>query len=302
MAIITPDLLKGLNTGFSKIYEDALKAAPTAWQEVASKVISKTESNTYGWLGDWPELREWIGDRQMRDMAAHGYQIINKKWESTVPVPRTVIEDDTVGTYAMRFARLGQAAAEFPDKLVFGLLSRGHSEKCHDGKHFFDTKHPRYPKVDGTGTPEDVSNSYGTGTGTAWYLLDTSSLLKPLIYQERLAPEFTYMTNPDDEKVFMSDEYRYGIRVRANVGFGFWQMAARSVKALNKANFEEVYDGMRGLKADGGSPLGIRPNLLVVPTNLRSKAKEVVGVQRLADGSDNPNFELVKVLDCAWLN
>ncbi|HEJ5852235.1 TPA: Mu-like prophage major head subunit gpT family protein, partial [Pseudomonas aeruginosa] len=51
-----------------------------------------------------------------------------------------------------------------------------------------------------------------------------------------------------------------------------------------------------------GRPLDIRPNLLVVPTTLRSKAKEVVGVQRLANGADNPNFELVQVLDTAWLN
>lgn len=136
----------------------------------------------------------------------------------------------------------------------------------------------------------------------AWYLLDTSRSLKPLIYQERMKPSFTSMTKEDDEQVFMADEYRYGVRSRCNVGFGFWQLAAMSTEELNTANFEKVYDAMRNQKADGGRPLDIRPNLLVVPTTLRSKAKEVVGVQRLANGADNPNFELVQVLDTAWLN
>jgi len=306
MAIIKPDLIKALNTGFEKVYQDALGKAPSVWQEVATRVASKSTSNTYAWLGQWPHFREWIGERQVRDMAAHGYQLVNKKYESTVGVARTDIEDDNLSVYPMRFAEQGYAAAVFPDELVFGLLAAGHSTVCYDGKNFFDSKHPLYPNTDGTGTASDASNLYTPAKATdavaPWYLLDTTRSLKPLIYQERLAPEFTAMTDADDEKVFMTDEYRYGIRVRCNVGFGFWQMAARSTEPLNKANFEKVYDGMRKLKADGGRPLNIRPSLLVVPTPLRGAAKEVVGVSRLASGADNPNFELVNILDCAWLN
>ncbi|WP_276145421.1 Mu-like prophage major head subunit gpT family protein [Pseudomonas aeruginosa] len=90
---------------------------------------------------------------------------------------------------------------------------------------------------------------------------------------------------------------------RCNVWLRFWQLASDVHRKLNTANFEKVYDAMRNQKADGGPSAGHSPRTCwVVPTTLRSKAKEVVGVQRLANGADNPNFELVQVLDTAWLN
>jgi phage major head subunit gpT-like protein len=55
-------------------------------------------------------------------------------------------------------------------------------------------------------------------------------------------------------------------------------------------------------KADGGNPLGIKPNLLVVPTNLRTAADEVVKVDRLTNGASNANQGLVEVLVTPWLN
>lgn len=34
---------------------------------------STSKSNTYGWLGQFPQLVEWVGPRVLKDMAAHGY-------------------------------------------------------------------------------------------------------------------------------------------------------------------------------------------------------------------------------------
>lgn len=301
MAIITPSLIQSLKTGFQKHFQDGLETAPSEYSKIATVVQSTTASNTYGWLGQFPQFREWIGDRVLNDMAAHGYAITNKLWESAVGVKRTDIEDDNLGIYAPLFNEAGRASAALPDELVFSMLADGVSEPCYDGQNFFDTEHPVYPKVDGTGTPDLVSNLY-SGASTAWYLLDTSRALKPLIFQERVKPNFTAMTDENDEAVFMRDEYRYGIRARSNVGFGFWQMAAMSTKELTAQNFEEVYDAMRSQKADGGRPLDIRPTLLVVPTGLRAAAKKVVGTATLPGGGDNPNYGLVDVLEVAWLN
>ncbi|MGC6965476.1 Mu-like prophage major head subunit gpT family protein, partial [Pseudomonas aeruginosa] len=280
MAIITPALISALKTSFQKHFQDALATAPSTYLQVATVIPSTTASNTYGWLGQFPKLREWIGQRVIKDMAAQGYQITNKLFESTVGVKRTDIEDDNLGVYGPLMQEMGRAAGAHPDELVFALLKAGNANLCYDGQNFFDTDHPVYPNVDGTGTATTVSNLFAPAAdpGAAWYLLDTSRSLKPLIYQERMKPSFTSMTKEDDEQVFMADEYRYGVRSRCNVGFGFWQLAAMSTEELNQVNFEKVYDAMRNQKADGGRPLDIRPNLLVVPTTLRSKAKEVVGV------------------------
>ncbi|HCL3956155.1 TPA: Mu-like prophage major head subunit gpT family protein, partial [Pseudomonas aeruginosa] len=119
MAIITPALISALKTSFQKHFQDALAKAPSTYLQVATVIPSTTASNTYGWLGQFPKLREWIGQRVIKDMAAQGYQITNKLFESTVGVKRTDIEDDNLGVYAPLMQEMGRAAGAHPDELVF---------------------------------------------------------------------------------------------------------------------------------------------------------------------------------------
>jgi phage major head subunit gpT-like protein len=300
MAIITPALITSLRTGFSKAFQDSLTATPSDWAKVATRVPSSAASNTYGWLNQFPALREWVGDRVIKDMAAQAYQVQNKLYEGTVSVRRTDIEDDNVGVYTPLFSEMGRAAAAHPDQLVFDLLNTAHTTNCYDGQFFFDTDHPVYPNVDGTGVATQVSNVQA-GAGAAWYLLDTSRALKPLIFQERTTPELEALTSTQDESVFMSDVYRYGIRYRCNAGLGFWQMAYKSQATLDATNFNSAMSAMMSIKADGGRPMGIKPTVLVVPPSLRANAIEIVKNERLANGASNANFGVVDLIVSPWL-
>lgn len=300
MAIITPALLSGLRVGFSKAFQDALTNTPTDWEKVATRVPSSSASNTYGWLGQFPTLREWVGERVLKDMAAQAYQVQNKLYEGAVAVKRTDIEDDNVGVYTPLFAEMGRAAKAHADQLVFALLAAGETTTCYDGQNFFDTDHPVYPNVDGTGTATLVSNLQA-GTGPAWYLLDTSRALKPLIFQERTTPELDALTSTQDEMVFMSDTYRYGVRYRCNAGFGFWQLAYKSKAALDAANFNAAMAAMMQAKADGGRPLGVKPTTLVVPPSLRADAMALIEAQLTTGGASNPNYKAVEVIVSPWL-
>jgi phage major head subunit gpT-like protein len=276
MALITNALITALFQGFRGEFQAALTATPTDWDKVATMVPSTTAGNTYGWLGQFPKLREWIGPRVVKDMQADAYQILNKTFEATVGVKRTDIEDDNLGIYRPLFAEMGRAAASHPDELIFALLAAGGSTLCYDGQNFFDTDHPVYANADGTGAVTATSNVNTSGTGPNWYLLDVSRALKPLILQVRAAADLQAMTDRNDEGVFTNDEYRYGIRARHNAGFGFWQMAYRSNEALTPATYGAARAAMRGFKADGGRPLGIRPNLLVVPSSLEATARKLL--------------------------
>lgn len=300
MAVVTPGILSALNTVFRGEYQKAFAETPSDHAEVATPVPSSAASNTYGWLGQFPKLREWVGDRVLKDMAAHGYAITNKLFEGTVGVKRTDIEDDSTGVYKPLFAEMGRAAKVHPDELCFSLLKAGLTTLCFDGQFFFDTDHPVYPDVDGTGTAATVSN-LAAGTDPAWMLLDTSRIIKPIIFQERTKPELQALIKSDDEAVFMRDEYRYGVRYRCNAGYGLWQLAYCSKLPLNTANFNSAYTAMTSILADGGRPLGVRPTLLVVPPTLRTAALETVSVSRLANGADNPNAGVVKTLITPWL-
>lgn len=300
MAVINAAILQALRSAYRDDFQKALEGTPHDWDKVAMRVPSINKSNTYGWLGQFPQFREWVGARVIADIKEHGYQILNKTWESTVGVIRDDIEDDNFGVYSPLFAEMGRGAASHPDELVFALLAAGNTSLCYDGQFFFDTDHPVYPNADGTGAAATVSNDLG-GLGTAWYLLDTSRAVKPIIYQERRAPELVARVNLNDESVFTDNEFQFGASIRSNVGFGLWQLAVRSGQALDATNYAAARQAMREFKADGGRPLGIRPTTLVVPPSLEKAAFEVLKAERDAAGATNVYAGTAELVVSDWL-
>lgn len=73
------------------------------------------------------------------------------------------------------------------------------------------------------GTFEVVVDSRIT-SDTAWFLLDTTKPIKPFIYQERKAPNFVEVTDPQSEDVFKRKKFLFGAEARAAGGYGFWQL------------------------------------------------------------------------------
>lgn len=290
--IINAANLGNLYVGFKTAFKTAFEGVQPMYEKVATTVTSTTRSENYAWMGQFPRLREWIGDRQVKNLASFTYTITNKDWEATVAVPRNDIEDDSYGIFTPLMSEMGLSARTHPDELVFTLLAAGFASPCYDGQYFFDTDHPV-----GDGT---VSNMQ-SGAGSPWFLLDTSRSLKPIIFQERKKAKFEALTSDTDPNVFHRKEYIYGVDSRYNVGYGFWQMAFGSKATLDQANFDAAIAAMMSFKNDEGRPLGVKPTLLVVGPALRDKANAVVLSQKLANGADNPNYKVVEVLVCPWL-
>ncbi|MEM7270767.1 MAG: Mu-like prophage major head subunit gpT family protein [Pseudomonadota bacterium] len=261
--IVTPQLITNLNTVFRSDFQAAYDSAKAAsfWLKVASEVLSGSSSNTYGWLGDFPDLREWIGDRVLNGMKAHGYAVENREFESTVAVPRPQIEDDATGVYRPMMRSMGEAAARHPDQLIAALMKVADATLCYDGQNFFDTDHPVNAAHDGSGADTSVSNIIA-GAGEKWFLLDTTRPLKPFIHQVRKRPEFVQMTGAkDSEEVFMRNRFVWGVDSRCNVGLGFWQQAVQSQATLDQDGFDAAYKMMQEFKGDGDRPLGRFPLL-----------------------------------------
>jgi phage major head subunit gpT-like protein len=57
-----------------------------------------------------------------------------------------------------------------------------------------------------------------------WYLLKTDGVLRPFIFQDRAAVEFTALENQSDEG-FRREKYLYGVRARYRLTYGMWQYA-----------------------------------------------------------------------------
>ena len=273
------EVLKAIETQFKKDFAAGLGLIKPQWDLIAMKVSSNTKVNTYGFLGQFPKMVEWVNKRQRKAMQAQGTSIENKLYENTVGIPRTDIEDDQVGLFRPMVQQAAQSAAELPDDLVFGLLKAGKTTLCYDGQNYFDTDHPVFDNVDGTGSSKEQSN-ITTGTKTeapTFYIFDTTNAIKPLIWQERTAPEIETKFDPSkSDTVFNEDIYEWGVRARGAAGFGFWQLAHRVEKTeLNAENIMKVIAKMQSLKGDGGKLLNIRPNVILVPPALEFQARQI---------------------------
>lgn len=289
--------LANLGVGFKSLFQGGLGQAESMYSQVATMVNSTTGKEEYGWLGKIPGMREWLGDRVVHGIQNHGYEIKNKDFELTVSVGRNDIEDDNLGVYSPLFTELGRSAGAHPDELVFSLLLAGFSTTCYDDQYFFDTDHP---VLDADGNTVSVANTDG-GAGEPWFLVDDSRAVKPIIYQQRQAPKFVALDNPDDPNVFKRKEFVYGVDYRGNVGFGFWQFAWGSKQTLDAAHYATARAGLGGMKGDYGRPLGIKGRKLIVGPANEAAARTVVGTQELAGGGTNPWFNTAEVVVIPWL-
>lgn len=282
---------------FNGAFKKGFTGAPTQYGKLAMTVPSTAASETFGWLGQFPKMREWLGDRVVNSLVLHDYSIKNRDFENTISVPRNDLEDDKYGVFGPIFEEFGRTAAEHPDELILALLKAGFTTTCYDKQFFFDTDHPvRVGNVE-----TSVANTDG-GAGTPWFLLDTSRAIKPLIYQERRKAKLVKLDKDDDPNVFFQKEYIYGLDGRWNVGFGLWQLAWGSKQTLNAANYEIARTALSKMRGDEDRALGIRPTLLVVPTSLEGAARRLLTNENNADGASNEWKGTAELLVSPWLD
>lgn len=276
----------------------AARQAMSQWASVASLISSSTSQEKYGWLGALPNLREWVGERHVHGLEQHDYTIRNKDFELTIGVDRNDIEDDQFAIYSERFSHMGRSVAGHPDLLVWPLLKKGFGSLCYDGQYFFDTDHPVIQEDGSMGT---ASND-GGGNGTAWFLMDDSMGLKPLIFQQRKnADNLVSRVDDTDENVFSRREFEYGVHCRDNVGFAWWQVIYGSKQALTAAHYETARVALMGMKGDHGRPLGLTPKKLIVPPALEKEALEIVNAERNAQGATNVYRGTAELSVVPWL-
>lgn len=281
--------MQQVSKGLSKVFNDALKSENEDYKKIATEVKANTISVDYAWIGDFPNMIEWTGERTLKDLKANTYTITRKKWESTIEVSRDVIEYDSLGIVKPRVQAMAESVRDHYDEIVFSLLEA--NSACYDGKPFFATDHavgnssfsnsldfaltaenflkarqemrgicneygnplrirpsllvvPPELEVEAIKILKAQTNANGASNITyglcdyivcdrltdprAWYLFDTTRVLKPLVLQINRNVEFAGLDKPTDENVFMRDSFLYGIRTEDNAGYGMWQLALKS--------------------------------------------------------------------------
>ena len=232
MGIINGDVLKAVSKKFSAEFTKFFNETESFYQQLATVVNAKAPTVDYTWLGQFPKVREWIGDRVIKDLQAYKYSIVKKRWEATISMDRDYIIYDSIGAMKPQIQQLAQSAKEHYDELIVDLIEK--NDICYDGAKFFSDQH----KV----------------------VIDGS--------------EVTFSNISTDE--------------------------------LNQENFLKARKEMRSIKGEGGKTLKIRPNLLVVATNLEDRAIEIVKADTI-NGSSNITKGMADILviddlpDNAWM-
>ena len=288
--------LRLLQQSFSAAFTKGLGRTKPVWDQVAMRIPSSTAENVYAWLAANFQIREWIGDRVMQNLADYNYVIRNRDFEGTVEVLRNAIADDQYGIYASMFEQMGDSTNLFPDKLVFQALKAGTATTCYDGQYFFDTDHP----VGVPGKEVSVSNHMG-GSSEAWYILDTSKVMKPMIFQEREPFKMIRKDKDDDDNVVFRKKYIYGVDGRSNVGYGLWQLAFVNKNTLDTAAIRATLTAMAAQKDNNGEPLNVMGTTLVCSPNLYETAVDLMAKDYLATGESNTLKGRLKVVQSGWL-
>lgn len=299
--IVNSGNLQLLNRAYSAAFNEGFGQAPADHDVLTMDVPSMTAVQEYGWLGQFPGLTEWVGERVLKGIAEHGYVLRNRKFESTVEVGRDAIEDDQHGVYTPLMREMGRAAAAHPCELVFEALLAGFWTTCYDGQYLLDSDHPV-----GAGTVSNVGGApvraqILSGGQTPWFLVDGSRAIKPILFQRRRDYRFEAMDRLEDEHVFSRDAFRYGVDARCSAGYGLWQLVFGSVNALTPDNYDAARQALHEMRGDQGRQLGVMPTHLIVPPSLEKEALEILNADRNSQGATNVWRGTATPLVTPWL-
>ncbi len=122
---------------FSMNFASGIETVPDTWRKFCGTIQSGAAANVYPFLEQFGGMREWIGDRQLKNLSSRKIEVVNRDFEDTVSIPRNDIEDDQYGIYSTFIAQMGYNAGKlWQDLAVKALVT---DSKWIDGADFFST-------------------------------------------------------------------------------------------------------------------------------------------------------------------
>jgi len=135
MTIINREKLESLFTALNMAFKEGLSLAELKPSSISMVVPSSTKIEEYPVLMLLSTIREWIGPRQIQNIAGGKLQIVNKPFEHTIGIPRDDVKDGLIAMFPMLFKQMGVDAENLWAVLeIEALIANG---KWIDDKAFF---------------------------------------------------------------------------------------------------------------------------------------------------------------------
>lgn len=113
-----------------------------AWVNAISNLFSSDRhQEKYGWLGQVPQLREWLGERKAKGLLDQSFTIDNKHYEGTIEFALKDLRRDKTGQIQVRINEFVDRQLSHWASLLSTLIVDGETKTAYDGQFFFDTDH-----------------------------------------------------------------------------------------------------------------------------------------------------------------
>ena len=160
--------------GFKSIFQKTFNDTRCDSEVLATRIQSSDLSEKYTWLGNFPNMKEWVGERDVKKFKDYGYALENKLFEASVSVPRTHLDYDKIGIYRPAIEQMAQNAKRYGANLIAEILINGADAskgKCYDGVAFFAKNHT---------VGSDTYANNGTGALDSKHLLAAESFMRSI--------------------------------------------------------------------------------------------------------------------------
>jgi phage major head subunit gpT-like protein len=139
------------------------------------------------------------------------------------------------------------------------------------------------------------------GAGDAWYVMDLSRAIRPMVFQRRRDYNFRSITSLTDSEVFLKDKFLFGTDARVNAGPGLWMLIVRSNEAFDATSYKAAREALTAMKGDYGRPLALRHTHTMVPSNMEGLARKVLQNMLASGGETNEWANTSQLIVNPWL-
>lgn len=139
--ILNKAALTAATTGYRALYHQGRASMETFYGPLVMTITSTNDRENYQLAPLGVSIREWKGDRRIKNVKLFDYTLVNKDYEATVSIPRNAFADDKLGHFNSQFIQLGMETVKHPDELLASLLSGGFAATGYDGVEFFSNSH-----------------------------------------------------------------------------------------------------------------------------------------------------------------
>jgi phage major head subunit gpT-like protein len=217
-------LTASLRSEFQIAYKATAEPAP--WEQFTQIIPSTARIEHYTWMSPSPGIAQYQGHRRYGKIDTVRYDVENLEFDAGFEILMRDIRDDQTGGYMLKPKELAERAKKFPGRWVIkNGVAKGATQTCFDGSNFFATSHNI-----GTGnnllTFTATNGPFGSdGLTYKIAALFTGGALKPILYQQRMGPDFE--TTGGTPQAKEAKIVRYWIDMEGQSAYGWWWFAVQ---------------------------------------------------------------------------